>query len=118
MSERYTKINDYTLKVVTPVGEKDDWGAPRLTQLFNFRARQVTTMYERGGVKEYQIPYGDYGYTKEGSAVAVTGAVQVQNFRDIEGEAEIEAMHAKLKELGGAPPALSPLVKSKPGLSQ
>lgn len=118
MSETYTKINDHTLKVVTPVDETGAWGGARLTQLFNFRARQVTTVYERGGVDTYRIPRGEYSNYETGKIAAVTASLEVQNFRDIEGEAEIEAMHAKLKELGGKPPELSTLAKSKPGLSQ
>jgi hypothetical protein len=98
--------------------EGSEWGGARLTQLFNFRARQVTTVYERGGVESYRIPRGEYSNYENGKSVAVTASLQVQNFRDIEGEAEIEAMHAKLTELGGKPPAINSLVKSKPGLSQ
>lgn len=118
MTEKYTKINEHTLKVVTPVDEGGEWGGARLTQLFNFRARQVTTVYERGGIASYRIPRGEYSSYEDGKTAAVTASLQVQNFRDIEGEEEIAAMHAKLKELGGTPPALSTLVKSKPGLSQ
>ena len=103
----FTKLDDYTLKATNSLS--NDWGAPRLSRIFNFKAQQVTTLYERGGLKDFEIPDAHYG-TKTGYTAAVAGAIQIQNFRDIENDAEIAEMHAKLVELKGAPPALEDIL--------
>lgn len=104
----YRKLNDYTLKATESLSENDEeWGAPRLSRIFNFKSQQVTTLYERGGIKEYRIPRGGSSYSTEtGYTAAVTGSFQIQNFSDIEGDEEIVTMHRILVEKGGKPPSL------------
>lgn len=100
----YKKIDDSTLLVRQPLADSDnDWGAPRLTRLFNFKARQITTIYERGGTQSYKIPRGDYS-SETGQTAAVTAAIQIQNFRDLESTDEVRDMHAQLVRIGGRPP--------------
>jgi hypothetical protein len=115
----YRKIDEVTLQASSSLADAEaQWGAPRLRRIFNFRARQVISIYERGGTQDFQIPDGHYS-SKTGYTAAVTSAMQVQNFRDIEGDGEIAAMHAELVRLGGSPPALDdilPRLAKKPGL--
>lgn len=103
----YRKLNDYTLKATDSLADNDEWGAPKLSRIFNFKSQQVTTLYERGGVKDYKIPRSGSSYSAEtGYTAAVTGSVQIQNFSDIESDEEIATMHRILVEKGGKPPAV------------
>lgn len=118
----YRKLDDVTLQATDLLADGTaEWGAPRLRRIFNFRARQVTSIYERGGVQNYKIPRGEYSSYESGAAVAVTSSMDVRNFRDVEGEEEIAAMHAELVRLGGKPPELGdvlPRFAAKPGLKK
>ncbi len=110
------KLDDHTLKVTTSLSEgSSDWGTPRLVRIFNFKAAQVTTIYERGGLKSYLIPRGDFGSSETAYTAAVTSAMQVQNFRDIENTAEIAELHQQFEKIGGHPPPLDDLL---PGLGK
>lgn len=108
----YKRINDDTLKVTDDLAEDNDWGSPRLTRLFNFRAQQVTTIYERGGVATYAIPRP--GGHETGRAPAVTSSMAIQKFSELDDTGEIAAMHAKLQELKGNPPPLDEILPNRP----
>jgi hypothetical protein len=117
---RYTKMDDVTLRATYDMGmdTSDDWRAPRLSRIFNFEARQLITLYECGGVKDYRIP-GGYS-DRTGYSAAVTSSMDVKNFSALDDAQELARMHAKLKELGGDPPAIDDLTgqmgKKKPAL--
>lgn len=103
----YKKLDDYTLQAVTDMSDPaKDWGAPRLSRIFNFRAREVITLYERGGLKDFTIPGSGNYSSKTGYAAAVTSAMTSRSFADFESPEELEAMHAELTRLGGKPPPL------------
>lgn len=101
MQENFQKICDYTLRIdIENMHSRDD-GVRRgdsITRLFNFRARQLTTV-ERSWI--YEPRGGDAG----GSAALSTHS-RTESFDDLPGDSEIPLMHAKLRELGGEPPAL------------
>ena len=101
----FKRLDDSTLLARTDLAEAKEWGGARISRIFNFKARQLTTIYERGDLKEFQIPNGNYS-AKTGYTAAVTSSMTVQNFRDIEGTEEIAEMHAKLVSLNGRPPKL------------
>lgn len=113
----YRRIAPDTLAVVMPLDTgQNDWGAPRLTRIFNFTARQVTTLYERGGLQEYTIPRGsDYGSDKKGYSAAVTSALQIHDFNDLPNPDEITRMHRELVRRGGKPPALTEVLPGNIG---
>ncbi len=115
MPPSFKKLDEYTLQVLTPLNETgDEWGGARLRRIFNFKAREVTTLYERGGKVDFKIP-GSSQYVKEpASAVALTSAMGQRNFSDFDSMDEVIAMHAKLKTLGGMPPSIDDLVTSLP----
>ena len=77
----YHRIDPTTLAVVSSLAHnKNDWGAPRLTRIFNFTSRQVTTIYERGVLQEYTIPkHTDYGSSSKGYSAAVTSSTAAWN---------------------------------------
>jgi hypothetical protein len=107
-------IDKMTLQVVQPLHPEptSEWGSPQLRRIFNFRARQVTSIYERGGLQSFPIPRGGSSYASEaGYTAAVTSAINIQNFRDIEGQDEIAEMHAELRRLGGKPPPLEDVLE-------
>ncbi|HYD19060.1 MAG TPA: hypothetical protein VEF76_11325 [Patescibacteria group bacterium] len=108
----YRRLDENTLLARTDLAEGKEWGGARISRLFNFKARQLTTIYERGGTQEFKIPDGHYSSTP-GYAAAVTSSMTVQNFRDLEGSDEIAEMHAKLVDLGGKPPALNEILPQK-----
>lgn len=93
--ETFTVENPYTLRV-----DRDHFSyssqSRGITREFNFKARQVTTVY--------------HDQLRTSNGVAVTSQMAVQNFCDIEGTDEIRDMHAKLVELGGKPPAIDDLL--------
>lgn len=101
----FKRLDDSTLLARTDLADAKEWGGARISRIFNFKARQLTTIYERGGTQEFQIPDGHYS-SKTGYTAAVTSAMTVQNFRDLEGTEEIAEMHTKLTSLGGKPPKL------------
>jgi hypothetical protein len=108
-SEEYVKENDYTISALRQretVLVKADYpltAVSSLTRSFNFLAQLVTTV-----TRDYVYQAGGYKYGGS-SGVSVTTAVQ--NFDDIQSQGEIEAMHARLKALGGNPPELDELAK-------
>jgi len=121
MTVSYKKIADDVIAATYDLQQDKDWGAPRISRIFNFTAQQVVTLYERGGLQEYTIPKGsDYGSSSTGRSVAVTAAMQVQNFDELPNQDDIAQMHAALIREGGQPPALENILgrlnKSKPGL--
>lgn len=121
MTVTYKKLADDTIAATYDLQQDKDWGAPRLSRIFNFTAQQVITLYERGGITEYTIPKGyNYGSDSKGRSVAVTSAMQVQNFDELPNQEDIAQMHAELVKRNGKPPALEKILgrldKSKPGL--
>lgn len=112
----YRMLNDYTIKATDDLTEsREEWGQPRLSRIFNFRARQITTLYERGGTREFQIPRGGSSFaTETGYTAAVAGAMQIQNFSDLESGDEVAEMHKKLADLGGNPPPLEEVLPNAP----
>lgn len=93
--ESFSVENPYTLRV-----DREYYSATShsrgITREFNFKARQVTTVY--------------HDRMRTSNGVSVTSQMAVQNFRDIEGTDEIREMHAKLTQLGGKPPAIDDLL--------
>ena len=87
--EIYSKINDYTLSVVVDF-TRQDRADPELRRIFNFKARQVTSIYS--------MWYG----------AGVTSNMETQNFSALDSLDEVAEMHKKLIRLGGKPPALEP----------
>ncbi|MDP2206729.1 MAG: hypothetical protein Q8K65_10545 [Alphaproteobacteria bacterium] len=128
MTTEYHRIDETTIAAVSSLGfdkDKKDWGAPRLTRIFNFTARQVVTLYERGGIQSYTIPPGsNYGNSSTGYSAAVTSAMQMQDFKDLPNPAEIAEMHERLGKMGGKPPPLEDVMpstgidKPRPGLKR
>lgn len=114
MNTTYHRIAADTIAAVTPLAigqEKDNWGAPRLMRIFNFTARQVTTLYERGGIQKYTIPAPTtYGSDKAGYSAAVTSSMEIHNFHDLPNPDEIRQMHERLVKAGGKPPALDDIM--------
>jgi len=112
MNAEYDMLDPVTLRVSYDMGREgdggnDDWGAPRLSRIFNFEARQLITLYERGGRQDFQIP-GEYS-SRTGYTVGVTSSMQVQNFSELDDATEILRLHGKLTEMGGTPPAVDDL---------
>ena len=121
MSVQYNKLADDTIAATYDLQQDKEWGAPRLSRIFNFTAQQVITLYERGGIQDYTIPAGsNYGSSSTGRSAAVTSSMQIQNFDDLPNQDDIAQMHAALTALGGKPPSLEKILgrlnKSKPGL--
>lgn len=104
----YHLVDKTTIAVVSSLAfDKKDWGTPRLTRIFNFTARQVVTLYERGGTQNYTIPAGtQYGSSSTGYSAAVTSSMQIHDFKDLPNPAEIAEMHERLQKAGGKPPPL------------
>jgi hypothetical protein len=120
MTTEYRRVDQTTLAVLTSLSfDKQDWGAPRLTRLFNFSARQVVTLYERGGIQDYTIPQGsNYGRSSKGYSAAVTSSMQIQNFSDLPNPTEITEMHERLCKAGGRPPPLADVMPPATGLDK
>lgn len=91
-SEVFEKLNDYTLSVVNDFARQEQ-ADPELRRIFNFAARNVTTIYSMW-----------YGH-------AVTSNLQVEKFSDLDSLDEVARMHEKLRDMGGKPPALPTLDK-------
>ena len=87
--EIYSKLNDYTLSVVTDFTRQEQ-ADPELRRIFNFKARQVTTIYS--------MWYG----------AGVTSNMETQKFSELDSLEEVAEMREKLVKLGGTPPALEP----------
>lgn len=107
----YNILDDSTL-VVTQELPTRKAGAPTLSRIFNFKARQLITLYEAGQKDTLTIPYSKYGdKMAAGHTSAFTSSMQVQNFSDLDNAEELAEMHEKLTTLGGKPPPLENLSK-------
>jgi len=97
--EIYSKINDYTLSVVTDFTRQAS-ADPELRRIFNFKARQITTIYSMW-------------YSQ-----SVTSNMETQKFSELDSLEEVAEMREKLIRLGGTPPALEAPCPhhGKPGL--
>lgn len=87
--EIYSKINDYTLSVVVDFTRQRQ-ADPELRRIFNFKARQVTSIYS--------MWYNS----------SVTSNMETQSFSTLDSLDEVAEMREKLIQLGGNPPALTP----------
>jgi len=93
--EIYEKLNDYTLSVTTDFGRQA--GAdPELRRIFNFKARQVTTVFTQW-------------YSS-----SVANSMAIQKFSELDSLEEVELMWDKLKEMGGNPPELASTLPKTP----
>ncbi len=89
--KNYIRIGDHILiehNAFEIEGAGTSWDQRSVQYIFNFQARQVSTLYELH-------PYHD----DKGVSVTMT----TQNFSEIEGKEMIAAAHAKLVEMGGNP---------------
>lgn len=103
MATSYDMEDDYTLRVTSAMKS-----GGTLSRYFNFAAEQVTTVYERKEqMKDQYRGYGDGASTSV--SVALASELHVQKFSELDSLLEVEMMHAKLKDLGGKPPALNGL---------
>ncbi|MFN7113789.1 MAG: hypothetical protein ACK4PK_05450 [Alphaproteobacteria bacterium] len=91
-TEVFEKLNDYTLSVVNDFARQDK-ADPELRRIFNFAARNVTTIYSMW-----------YGHS-------VTSNLHVEKFSDLDSLDEVARMHEKLRALNGNPPPLPSLDK-------
>lgn len=98
------KLNNHTLYESDSIVSKNDaeWFREScICREFNFLSRQRTTTVEfvlwSKATKQHSL------------AVSTT----IDNFRDIEGEAEIARAHAALTALGGKPPPLDEILDRK-----
>jgi hypothetical protein len=93
----HTKQDDMTIvryKKTTLCEESYVTHSISVAEIFNFRARQVTTT----------TAMASHNY--DAAKNVFTGSTVIQNFRDIESHDDIAAAHAELVRLGGKPPAL------------
>jgi hypothetical protein len=96
--EIYSKLNDYTLSVVNDFRRMEQ-ADPELRRIFNFKARQVTTIYTMW------------------YCAALTSNMETQKFNDLDSLDEVIEMREKLIRLGGNPPEIErPAHHGKPGL--
>lgn len=107
MQEDFEKMNDYTLRVTSVLysAKKDHYNTiekrdVELTRIFNFESAQVTTI---GTSATVTMPKRGYS---GGSGVSDSMQVTITDFADLPSTTELARMHAKLKKLGGNPPAL------------
>jgi hypothetical protein len=105
ITETFSVDNPYTLSVIrreeaalSTQGGRPIETVSELTRSFNFAARQVTTCS-----RDYLYQVSVYDYPGFGG---VSSTLNIQNFDDVPAPDEIIAMHKKLVELGGTPPAL------------
>ncbi len=115
MSETYNKLNDYTLEVVQRLGDSamsaGSFNAPsdyRLTRIFNFGAGQVTTL-----ARHYALSTSSAYSSHNSTSMASSVQMSVQDFTDLPSTYEVEAMHKKLIELKGNPPALDSVLSDR-----
>lgn len=98
MAKIFQELDTQSISVMTifpqtsTLGESGNWGQAHLRKIFNFAAREVITLYERGGIsnKDYQNAAG-----------GVTAAMDIRNFENIEGKDEIKEAYAELKKRNG-----------------
>jgi hypothetical protein len=102
--------DEYTLCATTRVPGADG----TLCRYFNFAAEQVTTIFNaKAEMKDDKSAGGYDGGVSVAVSVALTSQMHIQKFSDLDSDAEIELMRAKLAELGGKPPASDDLGKGK-----
>jgi hypothetical protein len=102
----YEKHDDATIgrRTVSKIVSNDAWFRENtLTEIFNFRARTVTTVAETACI-----------YTPGGRPAVSGGVPVIRNFRDYEGRDDIVAMHAQLLALGGKPASLEEIFRDYP----
>lgn len=123
MKEAFEKINSYTLQVMVEVNHNEETSyyssfkkekGLRLTRIFNFESRQVTTLAES--------TISTFPQNREsGAAPATSLQMHVQDFAEVPNPDEIIRLHAKLTEMGGTPPTVehlrTKLDKTRHGLS-
>jgi alkyl hydroperoxide reductase subunit AhpF len=99
----YAKEDDYTLRAIQnlPTGGT-------LSRYFNFAAGQIVTIFSQKAEMSDKIQSSRYSEYPVATSVstALTSQMHVQNFSSLDYTAELEQMHAILKEQGGNPPAL------------
>lgn len=110
MRENVFKINDYTIAQQleahpeTIDGYQDGLAVRgRITRTFNFLSAQVTTVTR-------DLTYETRGGSAGGSSSVSTQTI-IQNFSDIQSDAEIRLMHQKLRDAGGKPPAIDDVLR-------
>lgn len=91
--EIFEKLNDYTLSVVNDFARHSEID-PELRRIFNFKAQQVTSIYAQW------------------RGTAVSGAMDIRNFSDLDSLDEVQSMHAKLIEMEGNPPSLDRIIRT------
>ncbi|MDI1228172.1 MAG: hypothetical protein PSY14_10860 [bacterium] len=108
MEEEFNKVGAATLRVDFRRNEGSFDGVRKYdgyTKLFNFLAREVTTIHR------------DWLTQSRGSEAGGTSALSshtsVRSFDDLSSSAEVTAMHAKLVELGGTPPTLDEVLPAQ-----
>lgn len=94
-TEVYEKLNDYTISVTSDF-ERQSGADPELRRIFNFKARQVTTIFSQW------------------ASNAVANSVTIQKFSELDSLEEAELMWKKLKDMGGSPPELTPSLPKTP----
>ncbi|MBW7910458.1 MAG: hypothetical protein H3C49_04160 [Alphaproteobacteria bacterium] len=113
MQERLEKINDYTLSQTLHASSESLSGyshsltiQSRITRIFNFLSAQVTTVTR-------DLTYEPRG-SESGGSSSVSTQTSVQNFSDVQSDAEIRLMHAKLKnDLKGNPPPIEDILDTQ-----
>lgn len=110
MEESFDKINDYTLRQTLQEPELTLPGysqqlkvQSRITRIFNFLSAQITTTTR-------DLTYEARG-SESGGSSAVSSQTSIQNFDDVQSDLEIRAMHKKLTELDGKPPAIDDILR-------
>jgi hypothetical protein len=110
LSETFNRIGDHILRVdfKRDEGTCDDvWKYNGYTRMFNFLSRQVTTVH-RDWLCEGRG-------SEAGGSSALSSHVIVESFDDLPSAGELKLMHAKLRELGGSPPALDDILPGAVG---
>lgn len=90
-SETFEKANDYTLHV-SQVLDTGKNSKPTLRRIFNFKARTVTHIYERGMTNS--------------NGGGFTSSMMLQKFSELDSLEEVAQIREVLIRKGGTPPAL------------
>lgn len=109
MRETFKRVNDYTL-LQTLRADDDEasaWGSSfyvksQLTRSFNFLSAQITTTSR-------DVTFQSRG-SEAGGSSSVSAQTIIENFRDVQSDAEIRLMYEKLKELKGKPPPIEEIM--------
>lgn len=109
MRETFKRVNDYTLLQTLRADDDETsaWGSSfyvksQLTRSFNFLSAQITTTSR-------DLTFQSRGSEAGGSSSVSTQTI-IENFRDVQSDAEIRLMHEKLKELKGKPPPIEEIM--------